>query len=129
MKKYALMLLVLLCGCASQSDEPPFEINNKQLHTKLDEQGNKIFAYVVSVKANSRANLNLDRPLTRQQFKNFAEQEYFEESNSLKLELEDQAVHLLKQELHDKKYCRNDKYEINEVLWRDLSVRLMGRCL
>lgn len=60
MKKYALMLLVLLCGCASQSDEPPFEINNKQLHTKLDEQGNKIFAYVVSVKANSRANLNLD---------------------------------------------------------------------
>jgi hypothetical protein len=109
MKKYALMLLVLLCGCASQSDEPPFEINNKQLHTKLDEQGN--------------------RPLTRHQFKNFAEQEYFEESNSLKLELEDQAVHLLKQELHDKKYCRNDKYEINEVLWRDLSVRLMGRCL
>ncbi|HEA15543.1 hypothetical protein LCGC14_1895770 [marine sediment metagenome] len=128
MKKYAWILLVLLCGCASQTDEPPFEINNKQLHTKLDDQGNKIFAYVVSVKANSRKSLNLDRPLTRSEFKNFAEQEYFEESNSLKLELEDQAVELLQQELKTMQYC-NDKYEINDVVWRDLSVKLRGRCL
>ncbi|MFU2510948.1 hypothetical protein [Pseudoalteromonas sp. ASV78] len=128
MKKYAWILLVLLCGCASQTDEPPFEINNKQLHTKLDDQGNKIFAYVVSVKANSRKSLNLDRPLTRSEFKNFAEQEYFEESNSLKLELEDQAVELLQQELKMTQYC-NDKYEINDVVWRDLSVKLRGRCL
>ncbi|MGO2131232.1 MAG: hypothetical protein ACTH4U_21135 [Pseudoalteromonas prydzensis] len=128
MKKYAWILLVLLGGCASQTDEPPFEINNKQLHTKLDDQGNKIFAYVVSVKANSRKSLNLDRPLTRSEFKNFAEQEYFEESNSLKLELEDQAVELLQQELKTTQYC-NDKYEINDVVWRDLSVKLRGRCL
>lgn len=128
MKKYAWILLVLLCGCASQNDEPPFEINNKQLHTKLDDQGNKIFAYVVSVKANSRKSLNLDRPLTRSEFKNFAEQEYFEESNSLKLELEDQAVELLQQELKATQYC-NDKYEINDVVWRELSVQLRGHCL
>lgn len=128
MKKYAWILLVLLCGCASQNDEPPFEINNKQLHTKLDEQGKKIFAYVVSVKANSRKSLNLDRPLTRSEFKNFAEQEYFEESNSLKLELEDQAVELLQQELKTTQYCKG-KYEINNVVWRDLSVQLRGYCL
>ena len=128
MKKYAWILLVLLCGCASQNDELPFEINNKQLHTKLDDQGNKIFAYVVSVKANSRKSLNLDRPLTRTEFKNFAEQEYFEESNSLKLELEDQAVELLQQELKSTQYC-DDEYEINHVVWRDLSVQLRGRCL
>lgn len=127
MKKYAWVLLILLVGCASQ-DEPPFEINNKQLYKKLDAQGNKIFAYVVSVKANSRQSRNSDRPLTRREFKDFAEQEYFEESNSLKLELEDQAVLLLKNELKQQQYCPAN-YEIDEVVWRDLSVQLRGRCL
>ncbi|MGS0534431.1 hypothetical protein [Pseudoalteromonas sp. SaAl2] len=127
MKKYAWVLLVLLFGCASQ-DEPPFEINNKQLYKKLDEQGNKIFAYVVSVKANSRKSRNSDRPLTRREFKSFAEEEYFEESNSLKLQLEDQAVELLQNELEQQQYCPSN-YEIDEVVWRDLSVQLRGRCL
>lgn len=128
MKKYAWLLIVLLSACSSSNDEPPYEINTKQFHQKLDEQGNKIFAYVVSVKANSRKSLNLNRPLTRSEFKSFAEQEYFEESSSLKLQLEDEAVRLLQTELKDREYCEKD-YEINEVLWRDLSVQLRGKCL
>jgi len=131
MKKCVLALMVLLAGCAS-NDEPPFEINNKQFHEKQDEQGNKLFAYVVSVKAKHRENFNLDRGPnnrpSRGEVKQYIEQEHFEESSILKLQLEDQAVELLNQELKDRKYCDN-KHEVNDVLWRDLSVQLRGRCL
>ncbi|MCO7249398.1 hypothetical protein AAEU31_11985 [Pseudoalteromonas sp. SSMSWG5] len=128
MKKIAWLLLALLAGCASQEEAPPFEINNKQFYEKNDDQGNKIFAYVVSVKAQGRRPINLDKPMTRSQFKDFAEQEVFEESSNLKLMLEDQAVELLNEELKARKYC-DDKHIIDEVLWRDLSVQLRGRCL
>ncbi|MBB1345881.1 MULTISPECIES: hypothetical protein [Pseudoalteromonas] len=131
MKKCVLALMVLLAGCAS-NDEPPFEINNKQFHEKQDEQGNKLFAYVVSVKAKHRENFNLDRGPnkrpSRGEVKQYIEKEHFEESSILKLQLEDQAVELLNQELKDRKYCGN-KHEVNDVLWRDLSVQLRGRCL
>ena len=131
MKKCVLALMVLLAGCAS-NDEPPFEINNKQFHEKQDDQGNKVFAYVVSVKAKHRENFNLDRGSnkrpSRGEVKQNIEKEHFEESSILKLQLEDQAVELLNQELKDRKYCDN-KHEVNDVLWRDLSVQLRGRCL
>jgi len=129
MKICIWILVVLLSGCANQSDDQLFEIISKQLYTKLDEQESKVFAYIVTVEAKTRKNVKLDRPLTRREFKDFANQEYFEESNSLKLKLEDQAVQLLKQELNKKEYCENNKYEIEKVSWRDLSVRLTGRCL
>ena len=131
MKKCVLALMVLLAGCAS-NDEPPFEINNKQFHEKQDEQGNKLFAYVVSVKAKHRENFYLDRGPnkrpSRGEVKQYIEQEHFEESSVLKLQLEDQAVELLNEELKERQYCDN-KHEVSEVLWRDLSVQLRGRCL
>jgi uncharacterized lipoprotein YmbA len=128
MKKYALVLMVLLTGCASSTDEQPYEINQKQFHEKRDENGNKLFAYVVSVKAKRRQNINSDKKLTRNDVKRFAQQEHFEESSILKLRLEDQAVEFLNQELKARNYCQG-KHEINDVLWRDLSVQLRGRCL
>lgn len=128
MKKIAWLLVALLAGCASQEEAPPFEINNKQFYEKNDDQGNKIFAYVVSVKAQGRRPINLDKPMTHSQFKDFAEQEVFEESSNLKLMLEDQAVELLNEELKERQYC-DEKHVIDEVLWRDLSVQLRGRCL
>ncbi|MBE0358470.1 MULTISPECIES: hypothetical protein [Pseudoalteromonas] len=131
MKKCALVFMVLLAGCVS-SNEPSFEINNKQFHEKQDDQGNKLFAYVVSVKAKHRDNFELDRGPnnrpSRSEIKKYIEQEHFEESSVLKLELEDQAVKLLNQELKIRQYCDN-KHEVSEVLWRDLSVLLRGRCL
>lgn len=134
MKKSICVLALLLAGCAS-NEEPPFEINNKQFYENLDEQGNKIFAYVVSVKAKHRSNINLNgegrggknRP-SRSDVKRYIEQEHFEDSSVLKLQLEDQAVSFLNQELSENSYCEN-KHEISEVLWRDLSVQLRGRCL
>lgn len=128
MKKYALVFMIFLFGCASSVGEPPFEINNKKFYDTLDEQGNKLFAYVVSVKAKSREQININKKLTRSDVKRFAEQEHFEESSVLKLQLEDQAVEFLNKELAQRNYCA-DKHEINEVLWRDLSVQLRGRCL
>ena len=57
MKKSICILALLLAGCAS-NEAPPYEINNKQFYENVDEQGNKIFAYVVSVKAEHRSNIN-----------------------------------------------------------------------
>ena len=128
MKKYALVFMIFLFGCASSVDEPPYEINNKQFYDTLDGLGNKLFAYVVSVKAKSREQININKKLTRSDVQRFAEQEHFEESSVLKLQLEDQAVEFLNKELAQRNYCA-DKHEINEVLWRDLSVQLRGRCL
>ncbi|WP_213610337.1 hypothetical protein [Pseudoalteromonas sp.] len=128
MKKYALIFMVFLFGCTSSINEPPYEINQKQFYDALDEQGNKLFAYVVSVKAKTREQINLNKKLTRSDIERFAEQEHFEESTVLKLQLEDQAVEFLSKELAQRNYCE-DKYKINEVLWRDLSVQLRGRCL
>jgi hypothetical protein len=132
MKKYVLVLIVLLAGCASNSDEPPYDINNKQFYAKQDEQGNKLFSYVVSVKAKHRENFILDRgpnnKPTRAEVKRYIEQEHFEESSVQKLQLEEQAVKLLNQALKTRNYCDN-KHEISEVLWRDLSVQLRGRCI
>ena len=86
MKKYALVFMIFLFGCASSVDEPPYEINNKQFYDTLDEQGNKLFAYVVSVKAKSREQININKKLTRSDVQRFAEQEHFEESSVLKLQ-------------------------------------------
>ena len=131
MKKSLIVLMVLLSGCASKS-EPSYEIYTKQFHEKKDRQGNKLFAYVVSVKAKNRENLNLDTSLnkrpSRAEVKDFIEQEHFEDSRVLKLELEDDAVKLLNKELETRNYCDN-KHEVTDVLWRDLSVQLRGRCL
>ncbi|WP_372762752.1 hypothetical protein [Pseudoalteromonas sp.] len=128
MKKYALVLIGLLAGCASSMDEQPYEINHQQFHEKQDEHGNKLFAYVVSVKAKNRQNIDLDKRLTRSDVKRFAEQQHFEESSVLKLRLEDQAVEFLNKALKERNYCQG-KHEINDVVWRDLSVQLRGRCL
>ncbi|MBQ4832731.1 hypothetical protein J8L70_05705 [Pseudoalteromonas sp. MMG010] len=138
MKKCTLALFVLLAGCATQ-DEPPYNISDKQFHEKLDEQGNKIFAYVVSVQAAERRSLasskdtgergrGKERKPSRNEIRREYEKEYFSESSVLKLQLEDQAVELLTAELQQNNYCAND-YKIDEVLWRDLSVQLRGRCL
>ena len=87
---------------------------------------------MVSVKAKHRDNFELDRGAnnrpSRSEIKKYIEQEHFEESSILKLELEEQAVHFLNQELKTRQYCVN-KHELSEVLWRDLSVQLRGRCL
>lgn len=133
MKKSICILALLLAGCAS-NEAPPYEINNKQFYENVDEQGNKIFAYVVSVKAEHRSNINLNnggrgekRP-SRSDVKRYIEQEYFEDSSVLKLKLEDEAVRFLNETLSENNYCEN-KHEITQVLWRDLSVQLRGRCL
>ncbi|MEO2267223.1 hypothetical protein [Pseudoalteromonas pernae] len=122
-----VILGFVLSACSSSPDEPPYEIVNKQFYDKTGEQGEKLFAYVMSVKANKRKGLRLDRPVSRSQIKDYLEQEHFDESRVLKLQLEDEAAEELKKELQQRNYCA-DGYDINEVLWRDFSVQLRGAC-
>lgn len=129
MRKISVLICLVLFafGCSS-SPEAKYEIQNKQLHTKTTEQGERIFAYVVTVKASRLIHKKQPKAMSRSELKAFAKTNYFEESRQLKLQLEDDAANLLKQELTERKYCPSD-YKIEQVLWRDLSVQLRGRCL
>ncbi|WP_105213389.1 hypothetical protein [Pseudoalteromonas sp. T1lg22] len=123
-----LLFTALLLGCSSAPDERQYEIHSQDFYAKLDDQGRKIFAYVMTVKASKRAALDLNKPISRKQMKTYIEREHFDESRVLKLQLEDEAAAALKKELKERDYCP-DAYEINQVLWRDFSVQLRGVCL
>ncbi|MFY8274020.1 hypothetical protein AAEU32_07840 [Pseudoalteromonas sp. SSDWG2] len=126
-KLSTLFLLSALVACSSSPDEKPYEVVSQQFYEKTNEQGQKLFAYVMAVKANKRTNLNMDKPVSRSQLKSYLEQEHFDESPALKLQLEDEAAAALKKELKARNYCPQE-YDINEVLWRDFSVQLRGQC-
>ena len=123
-----VMLCFVIFGCAKSKPEPEdFEIVNQQLRTKVDEQGAKLFSYLVTVKAGSQTMLGKKRKLTKTEIKKLLSQENFVDSSSLKLDLEDKAAEQLDAELKKKQYC-DKSYDIEEVRWRDYSVRLSGRC-
>lgn len=66
--------------------------------------------------------------MTRSQYKKMMSRDVFDDSPELKMQLEDEAVLLLEKELKTQKYC-SSKHTIEEVLWREYSVRLSGRCV
>jgi hypothetical protein len=124
----ALICFTLITACAKSAPEPEdYEIVNQQLRTKTDEQGSKLFSYRVTVKAGSQAILKKNSRLTKSDIKKLLEQENFIDSSSLKMDLEDKAAKQLELALKEKDYCSNG-YSIEEVKWRDYSVRLSGRC-
>lgn len=124
----AVLCVATLIGCTKSRPEPEdFEIVNQELRTKRDEQGDKLFSYLVTVKAGSQLILNKKRKLTRSEMKTLLNQENFIDSAALKLDLEDKAAVQLDAELKKKNYCASS-YDIEEIRWRDYSVRLSGRC-
>ena len=122
--------LLLAAGCSSRADieQEAFEIANQSLRTLNDEQGNKLFSFLVTVKAESKALLNKQGRYSKQELKKLFSTDSFVDSSALKMELEEQSVELLAEELAKENYCSGD-YKIEEVVWRDYSVRLSGRCL
>ena len=123
-----VLSVTVLIGCAKSAPEPEdFEIVNQQLRTITDNDGAKLFSYLVTVKAGSQKLINKKRQLTKSEIKKLLKQENFVDSSSLKLDLEDKAALQLDAELKKKNYCQ-DSYQIEEVKWRDYSVRLSGRC-
>lgn len=118
----------VLIGCAKSKPEPEdFEIINQQLKTVTAEDGAKLFSYLVTVKAGSAKLINKKRQLTKSEIKKLLQQENFIDSSSLKMDLEDKAAMQLEAELKKQNYCQQS-YQIEEVKWRDYSVRLSGRC-
>ena len=120
--------VLLLGGCAKSAAEPEeYEIINQQLRTKKAENGDKLFSYLVTVKAGSQSLINKQRQLTKSEMRKLFKKENFLDSSSLKLDLEDKAAVELDKALKKDRYC-SDNYKIEEVKWRDYSVRLSGRC-
>jgi hypothetical protein len=63
--------LLLAAGCSSRADieQEAFEIANQSLRTLNDEQGNKLFSFLVTVKAESKALLNKQGRYSKQELK------------------------------------------------------------
>ena len=124
----ALICFTLISACAKSKPEPEdYEIVNQQLRTKTDDQGKKLFSYRVTVKAGSQVILGKNKEMTKSDIKKLLEQENFIDSSSLKMDLEDKAARQLELALKEKNYCPRG-YSIEDVKWRDYSVRLSGRC-
>ncbi|MDW7550267.1 hypothetical protein HUZ36_08545 [Pseudoalteromonas sp. McH1-7] len=117
-----------LAGCASKSDEPVLVIEKQSLHKRQSASGEQEFAFIVTVEATPRMELDSSKPVSRRELKRFAEFERIEDSPALKLKLEEQAVALLKPALASERYC-GAGYKITDVYWRQRSVQLRGQCL
>ena len=107
MKRIIITVLsaTALIGCAKSAPEPEdFEIVNQQLRTITDNDGAKLFSYLVTVKAGSQKLINKKRQLTKSEIKKLLKQENFVDSSSLKLDLEDKAALQLDAELKKKNY-------------------------
>jgi len=126
-KGLPIILLVLLSGCASKSDMPAYEINNEKFISS-SENKEKQFSYTVSVKPTGAVDLTPTKNMSRSAYKKLLLTESFTDSGALKLELEDKAANMLEKELKKRRYCP-ESHSIDEVVWRDYSVKLSGRCL
>ncbi len=129
MGKFFIMLcVVLLSACVSKNTGPSYEIQNQKFASKAADNGDALFSFIVSVKPMRQPNLKANKKMTSSQYRKMIETEYFSDSGKLKLELEDKAAEMLKQELKQRAYCE-EGYTVDDVLWRDYSVRLSGKCL
>ena len=126
-KALPIILLVLLTGCVSKSDMPAYEINNEKF-IALTENQQKQFSYTVSVKPTGAVDLTPTKNMSRSSYKKLLLTESFSDSGALKLELEDKAANMLEKELKKRRYCEQS-HSIDEVVWRDYSVKLSGKCL
>ena len=123
---FVFLSLLVISGCASQPDEP-FTIADKKLHTRLADNGEKLFAFIVTVEKQARVKLDTRKEISRTEFKMFLNEEHIEDSPTLKLALEERAVKLLKVALKERSYCQQG-YDIAEVYWKERKVQLRGKC-
>ncbi|MBE0364943.1 hypothetical protein PULV_a3236 [Pseudoalteromonas ulvae UL12] len=127
-KYFIIFLSVLLTACVSKVEPEPFIIKNQKFASATGDEGDKLFSFLVSIKPTSSEFIKFDKDMTRSQYKKMMSRDVFDDSPELKMQLEDEAVLLLEKELKVQKYCQA-QHTIEEVLWREYSVRLSGRCV
>lgn len=123
---FALITLLTISGCASHAEQP-FTIAEQKLHTRLADDGARLFAFIVTVEQQARIKLDTHKEISRSEFKRFVNEEHIEDSPSLKLALEERAVKLLKNALNKAQYCQQG-HQIDEVYWKERKVQLRGKC-
>ena len=121
-----VLMAILLSGCITKPDEP-FKVADQTLHTRLADNGSKLFAFIVTVEKQARVKLDTRKEISRSEFKMFLNEEHIEDSPVLKLALEERAVQLLKTALDEQDYCQQG-YDIKEVYWKERKVQLRGQC-
>jgi len=121
-----VLMTIILSGCMTKPDEP-FKVADQTLHTRLADNGSKLFAFIVTVEKQARVKLDTRKEISRTEFKMFLNEEHIEDSSALKLALEERAVQLLKTALDEQDYCQQG-YDIEEVYWKERKVQLRGQC-
>lgn len=133
------LLCVLLNACAASQPEPI--MTDEKFESRILENGTTEFIFGISwrhtsddsLRSNNQRDYDNPRPpgMDREEF---AEREQRAKrfgvlaDNQTKLELEDKAAASLQSRLGKENLCLNG-HQINQVLWRDADIRLLGICL
>tara|TARA_R110002167_G_scaffold35981_33_gene114530 strand:+ start:1847 stop:2302 length:456 start_codon:yes stop_codon:yes gene_type:complete len=136
--KLALLSLVL-SACVAGPPEPI--MTDEKFESRTLDNGTIEFIFGISWRNTSQDSLrsnnqrDYERPsergLDREEIegrKQQAKQFGVLADNQTKLELEDKAAESLQKRLNREKLCA-DGHQINQVLWRDADIRLLGNCL
>ncbi|AXT32302.1 hypothetical protein D1819_16700 [Pseudoalteromonas tunicata] len=127
-KFLSVLLILFVAGCSNQVELEPFEIQHQEFASQTDAAGDRLFSFIAAVKPSASQYVKIGEQMSRSDYKKMLNTDTFDNSSLLRMELEDHAVLLLEQELKQRNYCA-DKHSIEEVKWREYSVRLSGRCL
>jgi hypothetical protein len=129
----------VLAACAAEQPEPI--MTDEKFESRTLEDGTVEFVFGISWRNTSQDSL---RSNNKREYENSAprggDREDMAEraqkanvfgvlaDNETKLELEDKAAASLQKRLNKENLCI-DGHQINQVLWRDADIRLLGNCL
>jgi len=129
LKTLALSLMISACA----SNTPPI-MTDEKFDSRITTKGVTEFVYGISWQNTSKESLLRDgrteikRPREDQRFKQTSPNRIaMQANNQTKLDLEDQAAEALKKRLSKEQVCAKG-YEINKVIWKADSIRLLGHC-
>jgi hypothetical protein len=126
-----LAVSLLLSACVTST--VPI-MTDEKFDSRITDKGQTEFVYGISWRNTSQESLlrdgrkELKRPKTNKRFlQDRPNRLDIQANNQIKLELEDQAAQALQLKLKKEQLCANG-YEINNVLWKADSIRLLGYC-
>lgn len=124
---------LIISACAGSN--APEIMTDEKFSSRVTVQGSTEFVYGITWQNTSQASLLRDG---RMEIKDPKDDKHLyterpdrlamQANNQTKLDLEDQAAAALKLRLAKEKLCAQG-YEINDVLWKESSIRLLGFCL
>jgi hypothetical protein len=126
--------LGFICTACAMGDAVPI-MTDEKFDSRVNLSGNTEFVYAITWQNTSEESLLRNGRLNTNEAKKDAffgdmrsDRLALQANNQTKLDLEDQAALALKQKLNQEKLCVQG-YEIDNVIWKNTSIKLLGYCL